>query len=84
VTFYAGFDPTGPGLRVGHLVLVLTMRRLRRAGHRAIAVVGGAIGLIGDPSGKSAERTRNSPDVVAGWARMGGAHPRQGGAVHRP
>jgi tyrosyl-tRNA synthetase len=67
VTFYAGFDPTGPGLHIGHLVLLLTMRRLQFAGHRPIGLVGGATGLIGDPSGKSTERVLNSPDVVAGW-----------------
>jgi tyrosyl-tRNA synthetase len=67
VTFYAGFDPTAPGLHIGHLALLLTMRRLQDAGHRPIAVVGGATGLIGDPSGKSAERVLNSPEVVAGW-----------------
>ncbi len=67
VTFYAGFDPTGPGLHIGHLALMLTMRRLQDAGHRPIGVVGGATGLIGDPSGKSAERTLNSPEVVAAW-----------------
>ena len=67
VTFYAGFDPTGPGLHIGHLVLLLTMRRLQLAGHRPIGLVGGATGLIGDPSGKSTERVLNSPEVVAGW-----------------
>ena len=67
VTFYAGFDPTGPGLHIGHPVLLLTARRLQRAGHRPIGLVGGATGLIGDPSGKSAERVLNSREVVAGW-----------------
>jgi tyrosyl-tRNA synthetase len=67
VTFYAGFDPTGPGLHIGNLVLLLTMRRLQMAGHRPIGLVGGATGLIGDPSGKSAERVLNSPEVIAGW-----------------
>ncbi len=67
VTFYGGFDPTGPGLHIGNLVLLLTMRRLQLAGHRPIGLVGGATGLIGDPSGKSAERTLNSREVVAGW-----------------
>jgi tyrosyl-tRNA synthetase len=67
ITFYAGFDPTGPGLHIGHLVLLLTMRRLQLAGHRPIGLVGGATGLIGDPSGKSTERVLNSRDVVAGW-----------------
>jgi tyrosyl-tRNA synthetase len=67
ITVYAGFDPTGPGLHIGHLVLLLTMRRLQLAGHRPIGLVGGATGLIGDPSGKSAERVLNSREVVAGW-----------------
>jgi len=67
VTFYAGFDPTAPGLHIGHLALLLTMRRLQDAGHRPIGVVGGATGLIGDPSGKSAERVLNPEDVVERW-----------------
>jgi tyrosyl-tRNA synthetase len=67
VTFYAGFDPTAPGLHIGHLMLLLTMRRMQLAGHRPIAVVGGATGLIGDPSGKSAERVLNPREVVDGW-----------------
>jgi len=68
VTFYGGFDPTAPGMHIGNLVLILTMRRLQLAGHRPIGLVGGATGLIGDPSGKSAERVLNAPEVVAGWA----------------
>jgi tyrosyl-tRNA synthetase len=67
VTLYGGFDPTAPGLHIGNLVLLLTMRRFQMAGHRPIALVGGATGLIGDPSGKSAERVLNSLEVVAGW-----------------
>jgi tyrosyl-tRNA synthetase len=67
VTFYCGFDPTAAGLHIGNLVQLLTMRRLQLAGHRPIAIVGGATGLIGDPSGKSAERALNERDVVAGW-----------------
>jgi tyrosyl-tRNA synthetase len=67
VTFYCGFDPTAPGLHIGNLVQLLTMRRLQQAGHRPIGLVGGATGLIGDPSGKSAERALNRPEVVAGW-----------------
>src|SRR5579875_2281067 len=67
VTCYAGFDPTAPGLHIGHLALLLTMRRLQLAGHRPIGVVGGATGLIGDPSGKSAERVLNPRETVARW-----------------
>jgi tyrosyl-tRNA synthetase len=67
VTLYGGFDPTAPGLHIGNLVLLLTMRRFQLAGHRPIGVVGGATGLIGDPSGKSSERVLNSPEVVAEW-----------------
>jgi tyrosyl-tRNA synthetase len=67
VTFYAGFDPTAPGLHIGNLALLLTMRRLQLAGHRPIGLVGGATGLIGDPSGKSTERVLNSIETVAGW-----------------
>jgi tyrosyl-tRNA synthetase len=67
VTMYGGFDPTAPGLHIGNLVLLLTMRRLQLAGHRPIGVVGGATGLIGDPSGKSAERVLNAREVVAQW-----------------
>jgi tyrosyl-tRNA synthetase len=67
VTLYGGFDPTAPGLHIGNLVLLLTLRRFQLAGHRPIALVGGATGLIGDPSGKSAERVLNSPETVADW-----------------
>lgn len=66
VTFYCGFDPTAPSLHVGHLVQVLTVRRLQQAGHRPLALVGGATGQIGDPR-PTAERTLNSPETVAGW-----------------
>jgi tyrosyl-tRNA synthetase len=67
VTLYGGFDPTAPGLHIGNLVLLLTMRRVQNAGHRPIGLVGGATGLIGDPSGKSAERVLNPRETVAGW-----------------
>ncbi|WP_232534289.1 tyrosine--tRNA ligase [Plantactinospora sp. KBS50] len=66
VTFYVGFDPTAASLHVGHLVQVLTARRLQLAGHRPVLLVGGATGQIGDPR-ESAERTLNEPEVVAGW-----------------
>lgn len=55
-TVYVGFDPTADSLHVGSLLGLVTLRRFQRAGHRPIAVVGGATGMIGDPSGKSAER----------------------------
>jgi tyrosyl-tRNA synthetase len=66
VTFYVGFDPTGPSLHHGHLVQVITARRLQQAGHRPLALVGGSTGLIGDPRPTS-ERVLNAPEVVAGW-----------------
>src|SRR5438477_7739845 len=67
VTLYGGFDPTAPGLHIGNLVLLVTLRRLQLAGHRPIGLVGGATGLIGDPSGKSAERVLNPRELVAEW-----------------
>jgi tyrosyl-tRNA synthetase len=67
ITFYCGFDPSTPSLQFGNLVQIVTMRRLQDAGHHAICVVGGATGLIGDPSGKSIERALNDPDTVAQW-----------------
>ena len=69
VTFYCGFDPTHESLHFGNLVQLVTMRRLQLAGHDPIAVVGGATGLIGDPSGRSAERTLNEAEVVAEWVK---------------
>jgi tyrosyl-tRNA synthetase len=66
VTYYVGFDPTSPSLHHGHLVQVLTARRLQLAGHRPLALVGGSTGLIGDPRPTS-ERTLNSKETVASW-----------------
>ncbi|MFB9660038.1 tyrosine--tRNA ligase [Glycomyces mayteni] len=66
VTFYIGFDPTAASLHVGHLMQVLTARRLQRAGLRPLILVGGATGQIGDPR-EVGERTLNPPEVVAGW-----------------
>ncbi|MCA9105938.1 MAG: tyrosine--tRNA ligase [Planctomycetales bacterium] len=63
-TLYAGFDPTADSLHVGSLVPLMALRRFQRAGHRPIAVVGGATGMIGDPSGKSAERKLLSPEQL--------------------
>ena len=56
VTGYVGFDPTADSLHIGNLVPIMLLTHLQRAGHRPIALVGGATGMIGDPSGKSAER----------------------------
>jgi tyrosyl-tRNA synthetase len=64
--FYVGFDPTAPSLHVGHLMQVITARRLQLAGHRPLLLVGGATGQIGDPR-ESSERTLNPPEVVEGW-----------------
>lgn len=66
VTFYCGFDPTAPSLHHGHLVQLMLMRHLQNAGHKPLALVGGATGLIGDPR-PSGERTLNEPEVVASW-----------------
>jgi tyrosyl-tRNA synthetase len=64
ITAYCGFDPTGRSLHVGNLVPVMGLAHLQRAGHRPIVLVGGGTGMIGDPSGKAAERTLNSLEVV--------------------
>ncbi|HWK10145.1 MAG TPA: tyrosine--tRNA ligase, partial [Vicinamibacterales bacterium] len=64
VTGYIGFDPTADSLHVGSLLTVMGLARLQRAGHRPIAIVGGGTGMIGDPSGKSQERTLLSRDAV--------------------
>ena len=66
-TLYCGFDPTADSLHIGSLVPLLALRRFQRAGHKPIVLVGGATGLIGDPSFKAEERKLNTPDVVAGW-----------------
>lgn len=65
VTLYCGFDPTSDSLHVGSLLPLLTLRRFQQAGHRVIALVGGATGMIGDPSGKSSERTLLSTEQLA-------------------
>ena len=69
ITLYIGFDPTAPSLHVGNLVVLLVLRRFQLAGHNPIALVGGATGLVGDPSGRNDERTLNSSDVVEGWVQ---------------
>jgi len=66
-TLYCGFDPTADSLHIGNLVPLLALRRFQLAGHRPIILVGGATGMIGDPSGKSAERNLTSAEVVADW-----------------
>ncbi len=66
-TLYCGFDPTADSLHIGSLVPLLMLRRFQLAGHKPLALVGGATGLIGDPSFKAQERQLNTPDVVAGW-----------------
>ncbi len=66
ITYYCGFDPTAPSLHLGHLVQLLTMRRLQLAGHRPLGLVGGSTGLIGDPR-PTAERTLNTRETVAEW-----------------
>jgi tyrosyl-tRNA synthetase len=64
VTGYCGFDPTATSLHVGNLVPVMGLAHLQRAGHRPIVLIGGGTGMIGDPSGKSAERQLNTPETV--------------------
>jgi len=66
LTYYCGFDPTAPSLHFGNLLQILTMRRIQLGGHRPLALVGGATGLIGDPR-ENAERVLNSRDTVAIW-----------------
>jgi len=65
--FYIGFDPTAPSLHLGNLVVLLVMRRFQLAGHKPLPLVGGATGLVGDPSGKNEERSLNDVDVVEQW-----------------
>ena len=68
-TLYVGFDPTAPSLHAGNLVVLLVLRRFQLAGHNPIALVGGATGLVGDPSGKNEERSLNSAEIVEGWVK---------------
>ena len=67
ITLYVGFDPTAPSLHVGNLVVLLVLRRFQLAGHNPIALVGGATGLVGDPSGRNEERTLNTTEIVEEW-----------------
>lgn len=66
-TLYCGFDPTADSLHIGSLVPLLMLRRFQLAGHKPLALVGGATGLIGDPSFKAQERQLNTPEVISGW-----------------
>ena len=67
ISLYLGVDPTAPSMHLGNLVVFLVLRRFQLAGHRPIALVGGATGLVGDPSGKNDERTLNEEKLVADW-----------------
>lgn len=67
ITLYCGFDPTADSLHIGHLLPILVLRRFQLAGHRPIALVGGATGMIGDPSFKATERSLNTPETVKNW-----------------
>jgi tyrosyl-tRNA synthetase len=72
-SLYLGFDPTAPSLHIGNLVVLIVLRRFQLAGHKPIPLVGGATGLVGDPSGRNSERTLNEATVVADWvARIRG------------
>jgi len=66
-TLYCGFDPTADSLHIGSLVPLLILKRFQQAGHKPLALVGGATGLIGDPSFKAAERKLNSDEIVGNW-----------------
>ncbi|MDW7796187.1 tyrosine--tRNA ligase [Streptococcus canis] len=68
VSYYTGYDPTADSLHLGHLVAILTSRRLQLAGHKPYALVGGATGLIGDPSFKDAERSLQTKETVLNWS----------------
>jgi len=70
ITFYAGFDPTADSLHIGNLLIITSMMRMQMAGHSPLAIVGGATGLIGDPSGKESERTLNTRETVEQWSAI--------------
>src|SRR6266550_1275065 len=65
ITLYLGIDPSAPSLHIGNLVGLTALRRFQHAGHRPIAIAGGATGMVGDPSGKSEERNLLSDDELA-------------------
>ena len=64
ISGYIGFDPTADSLHIGHLVQIMTLVHFQRSGHKPVALVGGATGMVGDPSGKSAERNLLSEDIL--------------------
>jgi len=67
ITLYCGFDPTADSLHIGSLVPILVLKRFQEAGHKPIALVGGATGMIGDPSFKATERKLNTLDIIDSW-----------------
>ena len=67
VTLYCGFDPTADSLHIGHLLPITMLMRFQKAGHRPIALIGGGTGMIGDPSGRTSERSLNEESVVHGF-----------------
>ncbi len=70
ITLYAGFDPTADSLHIGNLLVILTLKRFQDAGHTPIGLVGGATGLVGDPSGRTEERALNEQKTVTNWSKM--------------
>ncbi|HAP32733.1 MAG TPA: tyrosine--tRNA ligase, partial [Firmicutes bacterium] len=69
IVLYIGFDPTADSLHVGSLLPILGLRRFQMAGHKPIALVGGGTGLIGDPSGKTTERSLNPVEIIDQWTQ---------------
>ena len=69
ISLYAGFDPTAPSLHIGNLVVIMVLKRFQLAGHTPIPLVGGATGLVGDPSGKNEERSLNDEATVSDWVK---------------
>lgn len=68
VTLYCGFDPTADSLHIGHLLPITMLKRFQQAGHKPIALIGGGTGMIGDPSGRTSERSLNTAAVVKGYS----------------
>src|SRR5699024_6351392 len=68
VSLYCGFDPTADSLHIGHLLPITMLKRFQQAGHKPIALIGGGTGMIGDPSGRSTERSLNTTEVVNDYA----------------